>query len=607
MTTNSDVELKIPHVDIKIDGSSVPIEVQDNLFRVTVDSTLELPDMCEITIRDEDLQWIDGNLFNVGKALVLDYELDDSFTKVFDGEIVAIEPLFADDFIAYLVIRAFDKSHRLNRGTASKVWANSTDSDVVKAVAGNASLSIKGSFGITRDHIFQHNQSNLAFVHQLARLNGKEIYIDGTTLNFIDAGSKRGQSEFTWGDNLVSFNPRMSVAGQVNEVQVKGWDPSKKEAIIGKAKSAKGHPGINVGGSGGDVAKKAIGDAVLVEVQRPVASQKQANDVAQSILNEINASFVEAFGITEGDPTVVAGSEIKLKGLGDKFSGTYIVSAAHHIYEPGSPYTVEVQVSGSRPPTMIDLVSSAKIQASDDDSWGGVVTGIVTQNEDPDKLGRVKVKFPWIDDKLEGTWARVMMVGAGPERGIQFIPEINDEVVVAFGHGDFNVPYILGGLHNGKDKVPDTQAVKSGKVEKRVIKTRNGALMSFDDTKGKEKIEVWSFDEKLKIIMDSKAKSITVDNAAGDVIINSKGKTTVTADKDIELTTKANFKVDAKGNIQMKATGNITIQSTGNTEIKATGNITTQATGMMTHKSTGPGTVQSSANLTVKGLVTMIN
>src|SRR3972149_536693 len=85
----------------------------------------------------------------------------------------------------------------------------------------------------------------------------------------------------------------------------------------------------------------------------------------------------------------------------------------------------------------------------------GVVPGIVTNNQDPDGLGRVKIKFPWLSDDNETDWVRIATLMAGGQRGGFFLPEVGDEVLVAFEHGDINHPYVIGALWNGVDKPPE--------------------------------------------------------------------------------------------------------------------------------------------------------
>ena len=91
----------------------------------------------------------------------------------------------------------------------------------------------------------------------------------------------------------------------------------------------------------------------------------------------------------------------------------------------------------------------------------GVTIAVVTNNDDPEKLGRVKVKFPWLLDESESTWARVAVLMAGNKRGTWFPPQIDDEVLVAFEHGDINRPIILGVMWNGKDTPPPGSNINS--------------------------------------------------------------------------------------------------------------------------------------------------
>ena len=116
----------------------------------------------------------------------------------------------------------------------------------------------------------------------------------------------------------------------------------------------------------------------------------------------------------------------------------------------------------------------------------GVVVGFVSNNKDPMGSGRIRVKFPWLSDNDESTWAPLVTPMAGDGRGFMYIPEVDDEVMVTFEHGDIHRPYVLGGVWNGIDKPPlnSGDAVGSdGKVNKRIIKSRSGHTILLDDTR----------------------------------------------------------------------------------------------------------------------------
>src|SRR5437016_14680683 len=117
-----------------------------------------------------------------------------------------------------------------------------------------------------------------------------------------------------------------------------------------------------------------------------------------------------------------------------------------------------------------------------DKKYYGVVQGIVTEVEDEQgKEGRVKVQFPWFDDQMETEWCRVRQFYAGNGYGAFFIPEVSDEVLVAFIHGDMRQPIILGGLYNGQDKPPSSR--QKDKDEK-LIRNKGGHRITLDDSPG---------------------------------------------------------------------------------------------------------------------------
>src|SRR5215471_12325471 len=138
----------------------------------------------------------------------------------------------------------------------------------------------------------------------------------------------------------------------------------------------------------------------------------------------------------------------------------------------------------------------------------GVVMGIVTNNQDPDKMGRVRVKFPWLSDDHESWWARIATPMAGPGRGIYFLPEVDDEVLIGFEHGDVRSPYVIGGLWNGKDAPPATN--DDGKNNIRMIHSRSGHLVRLDDSDGDEKIEIIDKTGNNSITITSSDNSITI-------------------------------------------------------------------------------------------------
>jgi uncharacterized protein involved in type VI secretion and phage assembly len=164
---------------------------------------------------------------------------------------------------------------------------------------------------------------------------------------------------------------------------------------------------------------------------------------------------------------------------------------------------------------------------------------------------------------MESDWARVVTIGAGNTRGIQWLPEVNDEVMVAFEYGNFNYPVVVGSVWNGQDALTDTAAVANGSVNKRLMKSREGHTILLDDTSGALVIE----------ILDKNNNSIKIDTTNKKVTITSQGDIELNATKDVTIK-GVNVTVQASGNLEAKASGNGTVQATGQMVVKgATVNI----------------------------------
>ena len=193
----------------------------------------------------------------------------------------------------------------------------------------------------------------------------------------------------------------------------------------------------------------------------------------------------------------------------------------------------------------------------------GVVVAIVTNNDDADKMGRVKLKFPWLSDSYESDWARITQLGAGPNAGAVFIPEVNDEVLVAFEHGDVRRPYVVGSLYNGKDKPSLGDGLfNQGKVKRTGIVSRKGHRLIFFEDSGNAGIALLTSDGKIKVSLNESKGEIHIE-CQGKVTIESKGG-------DMKLSSSAGLNIEASGQLQIKGDGGVKISSGANVEVKGT-------------------------------------
>jgi uncharacterized protein involved in type VI secretion and phage assembly len=207
--------------------------------------------------------------------------------------------------------------------------------------------------------------------------------------------------------------------------------------------------------------------------------------------------------------------------------------------------------------TPFDLLASGDDRQTQPFRISGVVVGIVTNNKDPDGLARVKLRFPWLSSNDESNWARVVSVMAGSGRGFYALPEVNDEVLVVFEHGDMRFPYVLGGLWNGKDKPPESNG--DGKNNVRMLKSRSGHIVRLSDEESKGKIEIIDRSGKNSLVFDTASNTITI--TAGQEIKLSAAQGTITLEaRKIELKASGEASIESGAAMEVKAQASMTIK-----------------------------------------------
>jgi uncharacterized protein involved in type VI secretion and phage assembly len=285
-----------------------------------------------------------------------------------------------------------------------------------------------------------------------------------------------------------------------------------------------------------------------------------------------------------------------------------MVSQARHIFEGNDGgYFTHFTVSGRSDRSLLGLASGGSSQP-DIPRIEGFVVGIVTNNQDLDKMGRVKVMYPWLHSSFESDWARCVQFGAGKEWGAQFIPEVGDEVLVGFEFGDLRRPYVVGGLRNGKSTIdigvePVKVSLPTAEVVSRGFVSRKGHRLVFDDDEPagmplKSGIRMGTKDEKLHLFIDKANSEIKIicdavqpkpakiiieqNGPAGSIEVTQKGqggKIVVKSDGDINveagqaggLTLKGGakgVKIESQTTVELKATAGLKMDGGAQTEIK---------------------------------------
>lgn len=186
----------------------------------------------------------------------------------------------------------------------------------------------------------------------------------------------------------------------------------------------------------------------------------------------------------------------------------------------------------------------------------GVSVGVVSQNQDPEGLGRVKVRFPWRENPDESQWARIAVPMAGKDRGLWFLPEVGDEVLVACDAERIEHPYVLGALWNGKEPPPETNS--DGRNDIRKIRSRSGHEIIFDDG-AQGRIDIHLSDKKRQILLDLDGIVIKDDSGNEIEIKSLPGTITIKSNTKLSIQSKV-IDIKADASLTLQASGTLTIQ-----------------------------------------------
>ena len=274
--------------------------------------------------------------------------------------------------------------------------------------------------------------------------------------------------------------------------------------------------------------------------------------------------------------------------MGDRFNGTYYVTQVIQEWTADLGLTTHFTVSGRRDRSLWSLIEDSKPQPL----GMSLVIGVVTNNKDPDELGRVRVKYPWLSESDESAWARVVSPMAGDGRGFLYLPEVDDEVLIGFEHGDIHRPFVVGALWNGKDKLPmnASQAVGGdGKVNKRVLKSRSGHTVTLDDTAGGEEITIVDKTGNNKIIFHSPDNSMQI-KVQGDLTIEAQGKITLKGTTGVEMSSMADFSIKGLTGVDVSSQTQLSLSGQVSAELSSTAQTTIQGA-LVNVNGTGPVTV----------------
>ena len=340
MTELQEAPAAVPAFGMTVAGTALPTEARGMVTKIVVRDSIDRASTFAVELDNWDMaeeqpKWSDGPLFDPGGSVVISLGYEETVEPVIDGEITGLEVAFAERGGTRLTVRGYDRLHRLRRGRRTRSYLQAKDSDVAQQIAGDLGLTpdVEQSSEV-HDYLLQMNQTDIDFLHARARAIGYELRVTESTLTFRASKHDLGMTtRFDPTHGLVSFHAYLSTADQVSQVDVRGWDPGQKQALVGQAQASAVTGTMNGTSVGPATAESLFGAATLTLVEHPVATQGEADLLAQGVLDEIALGYVTAEATVVGAPAVKAGTVVEFGGLGARFNGLYYVDEARHVWD----------------------------------------------------------------------------------------------------------------------------------------------------------------------------------------------------------------------------------------------------------------------------------
>ena len=524
----------ISGIEVKVDGAPLDATLAERVTEVRVEHHFELPDSFCVRISDPGLEQMDKSPFKLGAEVEIRFTSPDggTLTPLIAGQVLAVEPDFSVGHMI-LAARGYDHAHALQRTGNAETYQNMTIGDIVKKVAQRAGFQvgeIEDGGGGVLDFIQQSQETDWDFLWRLARRIDCKVVVEKKTLHFRKLGGqgRDGRAQVGGGpDGLPAARDRCPAGGRGRRAQLERADEGRDRGHRqGRGRHEQDRHRPRQGAQG---ARRRPRDG-----QRPAGLHaRRGHRPGQERARAARQRLSRGRGLdARGSATARRHARLDRRGRASASKAATRSRPPRTSSKARAGYQTQFTISGRSPRTLVELTTPSPPR-----SFGNsVVVGIVTQNDDPDKMGRVRVKYPDLGDQIEGWWARLAAPGAGKDRGLLMLPLVGDEVLVAFEHGDAQRPYVLGSLWNAQDQPGDlahTDGSYALHTEQQIVMDADKAI----SIKGKD-----------TLTLESK----------GDMTITTDGSLKESATRELSISGQT-IKIDSSSTLSIKATS-ITIE-----------------------------------------------
>ena len=455
-------------------------------------------------------------------------------------------------------VSGYSSTYRMETAPSCYSWNDRSIGDVVKSLCsdGKVQLALNAAHKKQLDYICQYEESDFDFVRRLALQYQEWMYYDGLKLVFGKPRRLPDPIKMEFGTSLSSLNIGLQTLARPEQVFT-FHSGANREMDRKTPDKAYGHDRM-----AGDAFRAALPSYPKAARQYSIQRVSSIDDLENYVLLKQAAETAETHYVTaeSQDPRLHVGSVISLyssflKGVGNlsqESLGDFIIIEMTHEVSESCYYKNRFKAI---PGTVMSL-PNPKVEMP----LAETQMATVLSNADPHGAGRVQVRMNWQTDNMRTSWVRVMTPDGGgskdvkSNRGFVFIPEVGDQVLLGFRHGDPARPYVMGSLFNGT-----TGKGGFDSNHKKSLTTRSGSTVTFDDT------------AHTILLQTTRANKIFIDELNGTITISSAEEVNVNT-KNVNINASENMNVNVGKNFTMQVGEQSSVSIEKDSSVSVNGN-----------------------------------
>ncbi|WP_350117064.1 phage baseplate assembly protein V [Nitrosomonas sp.] len=449
-----------PQITIEIDGTPLESEIIQTIREIRIKQMLSAPTQCEILLPSAHEKLFSEILFKIGSDVHI--KIGQIKKHLFYGHITAVEYLYSKFVNPLISIRAYDLLHQLRKHQPVRVHVHVNFQQLAQELTQDLGIQVLGGeITPVKSRLFQYNQSDFQLLHDVGESCGQYFFLNKDCLQITSLEGTNTDQVLTLGGNLFEAQFSLNAETITDSLTVTGWNLQRTtshsktiEASVARA----------------DVQNALVSSNFDFKSERTIVDycaqdEDQADVVAQAEFDKHTIRQVTLKGVVEGNPELIPGVAVQVAGVATSLAGQYVLTEVIHSIDSEKGFISQISTSPPAP-AHIKTGKNATI-------------GIVSQVNDPDNLGRIKVCLPTYNS-IETDWLEVLSLGAGSNKGQLIVPDVGDNVLLLFVNNEPSQSIVLGGLYGEKD-LPG-EIIKDGSVIRFVTQTPGNQRVSLDDS-----------------------------------------------------------------------------------------------------------------------------